>query len=253
MSWRVVCASEVGTSHSYSGVRCQDSSWASVDASPNNGDLLSIFVSDGAGSASKGGEGADLAIEAATAFISEKTKLGGLVLSASFATDLVQIIRMRIGAYAELHELKSRDFACTFLGVLSCSSGTLVFQIGDGGIVLDFGAGLEVPVEPMTGEYANMTNFVTDDNAIEMLASRRYPSKVLRAAAFSDGLQRLALDIANNTAYEPFFKPFFDGLAKSTAEQEEMLQRLLSKFLQSQAVNERTDDDKSLALAVCVA
>jgi hypothetical protein len=35
-----------------------------------------------------------------------------------------------------------------------------------------------------------------------------------------------------------------------TSEQEEQLQPLLVKFLGSAAVNERTDDDKTLALAV---
>ena len=39
-------------------------------------------------------------------------------------------------------------------------------------------------------------------------------------------------------------------MALASAEQEEELQRLLVKFLGSKPVNERTDDDKTLALAL---
>ena len=39
-------------------------------------------------------------------------------------------------------------------------------------------------------------------------------------------------------------------MAKATAEQEDMLQGLLIRFLGSERVNERTDDDKTLALAL---
>jgi hypothetical protein len=146
--------------------------------------------------------------------------------------------------------LKARDFACTFLGVVSSAIGTLIMQIGDGGVVIDVGAGLEVPVVPMSGEYANMTHFVTDDEAVSTLVTRVYPTAALRVAVFSDGLQRLALNMADNTAHAPFFAPFFNVLAKATAEQEDELHGALVRFLSSPNVNDRTDDDKTLALAV---
>jgi hypothetical protein len=38
----------------------------------------------------------------------------------------------------------------------------------------------------------------------------------------------------------------------ANSEQEEMLQGLLIRFLASQPVNERTDDDKTLALALWI-
>jgi len=220
-----------------------------VDILPNGQPLLSICVSDGAGSAVKGGQGAELAIEAAADFIASKLKQGEFGLSDTLATDLVVSVRERIYSQAEAAGLKARDFACTFLGVLSSPMGTLVFQIGDGGVVLDVGAGLQVAIVPMTGEYANMTHFVTDDDAINVLATRAYPDAALRVAAFSDGLQRLALNMAENTPHEPFFTPFFNGMVKATPENEEQLQALLVKFLAGTAVNERTDDDKTLALA----
>lgn len=252
MTWRLVYASEVGTSHTYAGIPCQDSCWAQVDRLQNEQPLLSVFVADGAGSAAKGGEGAELAIEAAAAFVAEKVKQGEFGLSDTLATDIVLAVRERIYAAADSEKLKARDFACTFLGVLSSPNGTLVLQVGDGGVVIDTGAGLKLAVVPMSGEYANMTHFVTDEDAVTVLATKSYADRALKVAAFTDGIQRLALNLAMNTPHEPFFVPFFDGMARATADQEDQLQGLLTKFLGSQAVNERTDDDKTLALALWV-
>jgi hypothetical protein len=210
-------------------------------------------VADGAGSAEKGGEGAELAIEAAAEYIAKKVKQGEFGLSDTLATDIVLAVRERIYAAADAVNLKARDFACTFLGVLSCAYGTLVLQIGDGGVVLDTGNGLEVAVVPMSGEFVNMTHFVTDEDAVTLLKTKTWPDRALKVAAFTDGIQRLALNLATNTPHEPFFSPFFNGMAKASAEQEDMLQGLLVKFLGSTPVNERTDDDKTLALALWVA
>jgi len=248
--WRVVGASEVGTSHIAVGRGCEDSCWAQVGLTASNLPFLQLFVADGAGSASNGGEGAELAIQAAVAFIDKKLELPEFGLSDELATQCVIAIREKVYARADALGLKARDFACTFLGVLSCQLGTLVLQIGDGGIVLDVGQGLEVPVVPMSGEYANMTHFLTDDDAINQMVTKTFPSIALRVAVFSDGLQRLALNMADNTAYEPFFSNFFTVLGGSAPDQEDQLQGALVRFLQSSAVNDRTDDDKTLALAV---
>ena len=161
-------------------------------------------------------------------------------------------MRERIYAGAEAQALSARDFACTFLGVISTTFGTLVMQIGDGGVAVDVGNGLEVPIVPMSGEYANMTHFVTDEDAVNVLATKLYDAPASRVAAFSDGIQRLALDMATNMAHEPFFAPFFKVLASARPDQEDQLQGALVRFLGSPSVNERTDDDKTLALAVLI-
>jgi len=109
--------------------------------------------------------------------------------------------------------------------------------------------GLEVPITSMAGKYANMINFVTDENAIDVLAVKALPAQPEKVAVFSDDIQRLALNMATKTAHTPFFTPFFTVLAKATAVQEDHLQAELAQFLESPAVNERTGNDKTLALA----
>ena len=240
MTWRVVAASATGTSHAVGGEPCQDSCWAQVDCPVGGPETLSIFVSDGAGSAARGGHGAETAIEAAASYLQTQLARPEFCLSDEFAVECVVTIRERLYAAAAQAGLTARDFACTFLGVISSSQGTLAFQIGDGGIALDVGNGLEVPIVPMVGQYANMTHFVTDEDAVKVMESRVFLQPAIRVAAFSDGIQRLAMNMAANTAHEPFFAQFFPTLARTTSEQEEQLQSALANFLQSPAVNERT-------------
>ena len=248
--WRTVFASVVGTSHVRNGTDCQDSCLALSESTDDQLDYLFICVADGAGTASHGGEGADLAIEASASFIAEQLLSTDFNLDTQLSVDCVTNVRDRIRSESEARGLTMRDFACTYLGVLVVPSGTLVMQIGDGGIVLDFGTGLQVPVIPMSGEYANMTHFITEEKALDVLESRLYPETPQKVAAFTDGIQRLALNMASNEAHEPFFKHFFDIVATATDEQEEQLETALINFLSSDSVNERTDDDKTLALAV---
>jgi Protein phosphatase 2C len=252
VTWRVVAASETGTSHIENGTPCEDSCWAQVDSTAAGVPVLSVFVADGAGSAARGGEGAELAIQAAAAFVAAKLKLPEFGVADGLAVDCVSAVRARIYAEAEKAGSTARDYACTFLGVISTPQASLAMQIGDGGIVVDAGKGLEVAVAPMSGEYANMTHFVTEDDAITVLITKVFPGPFLRVAAFSDGLQRLALNLAANTPHEPFFAPFFRVLISATDAQEDELQSALVRFMGSPAVNERTDDDKTLALAVRV-
>lgn len=250
MTWRVAAASAVGTSHLATGTGCEDSYLAQVETEPTKPPLLTIFVADGAGSAAHGETGAELAIQAATAFAGKHyAQSVEFPLNDHWAVECIQAVRAKIYAAADQQGEKARDYACTFLGVVASPFATLLMQIGDGGIVVDVGNGLEVPITPMAGEYANMTNFVTDENAIDLLAVTALSTRAEKVAVFSDGIQRLALNMATNTAHAPFFAPFFAVLATATAAQEDHLSAQLARFLQSPAVNERTDDDKTLALA----
>jgi hypothetical protein len=250
VTWRLVAASAIGTSHIESGADCQDSCIAFIQEAPNKLPMLTLFVADGAGSALKGGQGAESAIQAATEFANKSyCENAELILNEDWALACAQSIRAKIYEEAETNSLKARDYACTFLGVLGTPSQTLLMQVGDGAIVVDFDEKLEVPIKPMVGEYANMTHFITDENAIDTLEVKVFAKLANRVAVFSDGIQRLALNMATNEAHVPFFTSFFNILEKATLEQEDLLHKQLKEFLISPAVNERTDDDKTLVLA----
>jgi hypothetical protein len=257
--WRFVAATAAGTSHIKGGKPCEDRCWAHVhkgleDAAPQAEagacPLLTLFVADGAGSASHAAEGAEAAIQAAASFVEQAASLS---LDDQTATECVAAVRASIQERAEAAGLTGRDYACTFLGVLSSPSSTLALQVGDGGIVLDVGAGLELSMPPMSGEYANMTRFVTDEDALDALTTMIYPVPVNRVAVFSDGLERLAIDLSSLRPHAPLFERLFNVLGAASKAADEEIRAALVRFLTSPAVNERTDDDKSLALAVRIA
>ncbi len=255
MTWRVIARSEAGTSHIKRSLPCDDDCLFAQYRLPCGDELLAVVVADGAGSAEHGGEGAQVAIAAVAAALQSRLGESEIILDAGLAEILVTAAHDGIASKATNHNLRPRDFACTLLGVLAAQTlGTMVFQIGDGGIVLDVGNGLELAVVPMVGEYANMTHFVTQDNFREVLAVRTFDPLATKIAAFTDGLQRIALDLATDVPHELFFKPFFKALEDARSENEEVLLDQLSlalgRFLQGPLVNERTDDDKTLAIAV---
>lgn len=249
MSWRLAAACAAGTSHLATGKPCEDSCHARVTAT-RHGPLLSVFVADGAGSAEHGGAGASLAVESAARALEFHLGHGTRAPDAALLEAIVAGVREDIAAESAARGCTPRDFACTFLGLLASREATVVTQIGDGAVVLDVGRGLELALPPMTGEYANTTRFVTDDDALESLASRTFAAPAARIAAFTDGLQRLAIDMATLTPHAPLFVRLFDTLRAAPPGTEAELAPALERFLNRAEVNERTDDDKTLALAV---
>src|SRR5208282_2256447 len=101
---------------------------------------------------------------------------------------------------------------------------------------------------PQSGEYANTTCFLTDPHYETEMAFFFEDERVDQVALFTDGLQMLALNYAEKTGHSPFFLPLFQKLADAPSSEE--LVEPLNRFLDSPRVNERTDDDKTLVLAV---
>ncbi|QOD01626.1 protein phosphatase 2C domain-containing protein (plasmid) [Pseudomonas fulva] len=249
MLWECASAAVIGTAHSERGGVCQDRCSSQVFDQAGT-PWAAIFVADGAGSAQYSELGAELAINTANESVTQLMHLAEVALDESLAVEIVSNIRQAISHMAKERGLPTRSFACTFLGALTSPTGTIVFQIGDGGIVLDPGHGIELALEPKNGEYANMTHFCTDSDALVQLQTRIYPAGVKAIAAFSDGLQRLALDMAKGEPHLPFFEPIFRKVATLNGATRPQIIGALESFLGSDRVNERTDDDKSLAIAV---
>jgi hypothetical protein len=255
MTWRLASASEAGSSHLAVGQPCQDSCLALIesDFALTKTPLLTLFVADGAGTAINGGIGANAAVEAASHYVGNQYSANHqLDLTENLAIHCLQAVRSSIFAIADRNGFQAREYACTFLGVLASPNAILLMQIGDGGIVADLGNGLEMPIKPCTFEYANMTSFVTEENALEMFRIFKKDCLAERIAVFSDGIQRLAINMNSGEPHNPFFNPFFDVLGKASENEEQGLNNELAKFLKSDPVNRRTDDDKTLILAHCI-
>ncbi len=139
------------------------------------------------------------------------------------------------------------------LGAVVSAHAAAYLQIGDGAIVV----ATEEPGEytwvfwPQHGEYANSTYFLTQDAASEALMFETGPP-VQEVAIFSDGIERLVLDMVARTVHSPAFRPVFQWLAKTAPEAAQETGQALAAYLSSDHVTSRTDDDKTLVMATRV-
>ena len=145
-----------------------------------------------------------------------------------------------------------RDFAATLIGAFSSGPETVIAHIGDGAAVgrcAETGEWISLSW-PHHGEYASSTFFITDQPTFQLRITRH--SEPLSAiAVLTDGLERLALDLALKRPHAPFFDGIVRPLLGSKAIGIDLaLSRSLALFLDSDAVNARTDDDKTLVVGV---
>lgn len=252
-AWRWIAASVKGTSHLTSGTECQDSHKCS-EIDSEHGPILLAFVSDGAGSAKRSAAGSrllcDLMLSESHQFFTEQGQLDQL--NARVIAGWIEQFRSEIILQADTEGLTDREFACTLLGAILGPTSAAFFQVGDGAIVYssDKGGDYTLAFWPERGEYENTTFFVTQATFFDQLQFAIIDRPVVEAALFSDGLQRLALNYQTQGAHQPFFNGIFPGVRSVSTEKLPRLNEQLAQFLDSPKVNERTDDDKTLLLAV---
>lgn len=251
--WRVVGASVPGTSHLTLGRGCEDDHAASH--LPGGG--LVVAVADGAGSAARAAEASQCAVDGAVTFVREwlgreaapETSAAWERLLAAVFVGVRERLERLAGIPAQFTEIDSplRELATTLLIAIATADWLAVAQVGDGAVVvqrtdLTFAA----VTTPDHGEYVNQASFLTDD---EYLAEIQYAisevGPVAGLALFTDGLEQLALTTTTNEPFAPFFRSLFTFAHEGDADEHGVEQ-----FLYSDRVCERTDDDKTLVLAI---
>jgi len=267
--WRTLSASVAGTAHTRAGHPCADASAVRVLPRAGGASLLVAVAADGAGTSARAAEGARLACESIleqaelwsdgsrprprAARRSRARREGVARDLARFAREdvlrFVAAAQARVLEAARRERLDPRDFSCTLLAALVDERTAVFFQVGDGAIVYQAEDGSYVPaLWPQSGEYANCTWFLTDANAASRVQAARARG-VHELALLTDGLQGLALRFVSREAHGPFFAPMFARLRREPAARPRRLAGELRTFLDSPAVNRRTDDDKTLVLA----
>lgn len=245
----MIAASAVGTSHALTNTECQDFFVCETIKSPV--EILICVASDGAGSAKLGRHGAEMTCRAFVGEIRLFVEQNGGIdkLNRETVLEWLKLLQMQFALTAKHDTVHSRDFAATLLAAIVTETTAFFWQIGDGAIVFSESGdeNFRLFVAPQQGEYANTTFFVTDETAAQNLQFEKLEVRVAEVALFSDGLQRIALDLINSAPHAPFFRAMFAPLRASN--EIGVLQKQLSAFLDSPKINERTDDDKTLILA----
>lgn len=211
-----------------------------------------MFVSDGAGSATHSAFGSNIACETALAEFSE-----WLVMRNSSEGPTAEEIKPWLSAViltikdeASNRGLTMRDLACTFVGAIVTPLWSCYLQVGDGGIVIEHESHFRVVHWPDGGEYANQTHFMTDPNALDRLMFKVEVERPISIGLFSDGVQFVSLDYAKREPVAGFFRTLTKALRSSEGDGiEEFIERLHG-LLNSDVINQRTDDDKTLVLCV---
>jgi len=151
---------------------------------------------------------------------------------------------------ADSEERPVRDYACTLLCALVDKETAAYSQLGDGVIVVGCGDLVAPVFWPQQGEFANTTFFITAPEHLDRVETRVRAEVPERIALMSDGLQNMALRFSDQSAHAGFFSPLFDGLSAQSEGWAEALTEPLKEFLDSPRINARSDDDKSLLLAI---
>jgi hypothetical protein len=283
--WRVVGAAVRGLSHERTDLPCQDAAeWRVL----GDGTLL-IAVADGAGSARFSDAGARLAVAAVLRRLVELLEGPGqpedaqlparfrvneietdpqdvdppapedadpgaiwnVVMRDAFETARAEVLQMaeEAGESGYKSDDKSgREYATTLSCVVADAERLVVAQIGDGAVVADHGEGLFAATRLQRGEYANETHFLTEADALDQVVVDVFEQPAQLLAVMSDGLIRLALRMPSQEPHAPFFEPLFRFTRQVAGD--DNAAGPLAAFLKSERVNARTDDDKSLVLAV---
>jgi hypothetical protein len=247
--WSWAAANCRGTSHVQSGAPLQDAQKCFIAG----GSLQPIvaIVSDGAGSATFGGQGAILTCRVLTLCARQHfARTDYLPTDADFE-GWVDSVRDRIGVAAKTRMLALREFAATLVCVVSDGQESLIAHVGDGCAALrnsDTGSWV-APSWPDNGEYASTTFFVTDEEG-PRLRLTRHGEAINALILFSDGFERLALQFSTRQPFAPLLDKIIAPVASSATSGKDVgLSQKLAAYLNSSMVNSKTDDDKSLILA----
>jgi serine/threonine protein phosphatase PrpC len=209
---------------------------------------ICVVVSDGAGSASHGGEGAALVCR----YLMLKMRKW-LTQSRTFPDDecirgWLDELRDQLAKAANRRGLLPRQFAATLVLLAVRDDQLLALQIGDSALVGRTAGVWRAICWPENGEFASTTYFVTDDPEVRLRIARM-PLEHDAFALFSDGIENLALDHSAVQPHSRFFEPMMRPVDESPESGKlTKLSLALGQYLDSAAVCERTDDDKTLVL-----
>lgn len=208
---------------------------------------LLIAVADGAGSASHSEIGAAIICHELAMRIPDAPLT--YLFDRDYMISLLTDIRQTVSQKAEALNIPVRELAATVLLAIVAPHAASFAQLGDGAIVVDESTETYRTIFwPDEGEYVNSTHFLTDRSFAQSVRFETISQPLHRIAVFTDGIQRLALDFTTGTPHPGFFRPLFSELQGPVSYQ--TLNQAFHAFLASEALNARTDDDKTLVVAI---
>lgn len=236
-------ASVVGTSHLASETPCHDAH--GIRILPDHLGYIAC-VSDGMGSA----KAAEIGSEVASSFV-----LNYLIdLLDEHMTD-EEIIDLIKDAFIKTHErlkdeaierdLTIKDLNATLLVFISFNHRQFYGQVGDCSLIGKKEDTYQVLVKQQRGEYANATYSICDLISVENGIYEKLEDTYPMVALMSDGIESISISLKEKTVSHLFYDPFFNAFTHPNFNQEGVTDAL-KRFLSSERINKKTDDDKTL-------
>lgn len=244
--WQIIGASVKGSSHYRTGLPCQDF---------HDHEILDNFavasVADGLGSAQKSDEGSKIAVRTSIEYIKsyiqnhEKDNCNETDWNIAVLNAFIEA-RKKLSEIAQAYNLPVKYFATTLLIALMTPNLVITGHIGDGAIIARFNdTSIRTISAPERGEYANEVMPVTSSNALDSIRINTFTS-IDALALLTDGIQHLTMNLSENRPFVPFFEPFFNAITSKMNIKENKTK--LAEFLNSDMINSKTDDDKTLVI-----
>ncbi|MEB3312139.1 MAG: PP2C family serine/threonine-protein phosphatase [Snowella sp.] len=246
--WKAITRSAIGTRHQAANLPCQDYGAYRL----LNQDILIGAIADGAGSAKNADIGAKVAVEQSLNFLQSRISSPNSLTeeqAQSLFYELGESVRSQLSQTATQMKGEFKDLAATLLVFIASPDAIAAMQIGDGFIVTRSPTGeYELLFQPDKGEYINETTFVTSDQALEALQVKVLQTQSHFICAATDGVERVSLNLSQWKPFSPFFEPLEAYLQETHHPEQE--DTYLKDFLNSDRLNARTTDDKTLLLSL---
>ncbi|MTJ55061.1 protein phosphatase 2C domain-containing protein [Anabaena sp. UHCC 0253] len=253
MSWKAIARSATGTSHQEQKIPCQDCGHYRIF-----NDVIVGAVADGAGSAKYSQIGSELAVKTVIkcfadinelpdkqGFSQPLSEMEAKEVFAKFVKEVITALTKK----ADNKGYSFHDLACTLLVFVATPDWVAAMQIGDGFMVVHSqNSEYQLLFEPDKGEFFNETTFVTSANALEEMQVQVISGKQEFICASTDGLEKVAIRLSDWKPFAPFFKPFEEYLRETDNPEDD--EKYVIDFLNSERLNSRTDDDKTLLLCL---
>ena len=243
-----------GSSHIKKGVPCQD---AFRSEKTDSGEII-LAVADGLGSAEHSEIGAKIAVNTAVDKIKSLfinidgygIPAAALMKNRDIITEAFSASRTALEDFAGDNGYPLKKLACTLIVAFTWEGYLTTGHIGDGAVTAQINNDIRIISDPGDSEYVNEVTPLTSGKIEENTRINENIPDVSVFAAFTDGCQRAFLVKRNGEyiPYESFFRPIFT-YAKDVNDEEEASGEIV-RFLESDKMNENSDDDKTLVIAV---
>lgn len=273
-NWCFAFASAPGNSHIRENIPCQDS----CDLKEFDNFIIAV-VADGAGSCKHSDQGSKTVVDSSLyqfeKLVKDKGwnkdyKLPNEELWHKCAKQTLFTIKEDLIKYSLSHELELNSLSCTIIVVIVFTNGFLITHIGDGRAgYCNSNLEWSSSMNPVNGEFANQTVFITSNIWDEDIVDDYVKSKVINdeVKAFcllTDGAENASFECNlydtekkifydPNKPYAPFFNPNVKQLKQLNFElkSQEEINELWERFLlQGNSKLEKEEDDKTIVLGV---